>query len=68
MTATIEARKLYPRGTFSAIARELGVTPQSVRDVARGTSTSARIAEALRRVAARERRRQRRREAATAVV
>lgn len=39
----------YPRGTYSRVARKLGVTAQAVRLVARGDSVSARIAKELRR-------------------
>lgn len=43
----------YPRGTYSKIARELGVTPQAVRYVALGANKSERIAAALSREARR---------------
>lgn len=41
------AGRIYPYGTFSAIARALAVTPQHVRHVALGHSRSARVERAL---------------------
>lgn len=49
MTTTIEPKR-YPRGTYSKIARELKVAPQTVRLVALGKATSGRIAKALAKV------------------
>ena len=42
---------LYPRGTYSKVARLLKVTPQHVRLVALGKVTSKRVAVALARLA-----------------
>ena len=50
----------YARGTYSKVARRLGVTPQAVRLVALGKVTSARIAVELRREARRFARRSQR--------
>ncbi len=50
MTLTDDDRKPYPRGTYSKVARQLGITPQTVRDVAIGAKRSARVERALRRV------------------
>lgn len=57
MTPTDEPRKAYPRGTYSKIARKLGITPQTVRLVAIGSVTSARVTKELRRVERNQRRR-----------
>lgn len=48
MTPPVDAGKQYPRGTYSKIARRLGVTPQTVRLVAIGKATSARVTAQLR--------------------
>jgi hypothetical protein len=47
MTPSIQPGK-YPRGTYSKVARKLGIKPQTVRLVALGKMTSARVMSALR--------------------
>lgn len=48
----METRTQYPRGTYSKVARRLKVSPQHVRNVALGRTTSRRIAVQLARIAA----------------
>ncbi len=50
MTPNPQPHKPLPRGTYSKIARKLGVAPATVRDVALGIKTSARIMAEVRRV------------------
>lgn len=49
MTPPVEPRKPFRRGTYSKIARKLGITPQTVRLVALGKGKSARVEAELRR-------------------